>query len=263
MKFECPNCKKSGQVDDSKVPENGIYATCPKCNNKFLVKREAPKDFSFEPVTPVVQQIPNFGSPNAKWWGELTEKKTFPKPYNWLNKKNTLLVFENHLALMPGAEDRSETANMLTSGAFALVGGVIGAARSVKDKISNKLESFDSVRSRDLFNAGNLLWCKKIDAEIWEIQKKRFLGMKTPSHTALYCRFVSLTGIIYYLFPLQETQESFLDPVNSIGCKIVIKANGLSDNEALIAYKNLFKNVHHPPVSESTPEGSALDTRQK
>lgn len=50
MKFECPNCKKSGQVDDSKVPESGVYATCPQCSNKFLVKRGAPKNFEFERV---------------------------------------------------------------------------------------------------------------------------------------------------------------------------------------------------------------------
>lgn len=50
MKFECPNCKKSGQVDDSKVPESGVYATCPQCNNKFLIKQVASKEFDFEPV---------------------------------------------------------------------------------------------------------------------------------------------------------------------------------------------------------------------
>ena len=56
MNFECPTCKKSGQVDDSKVPESGVYATCPQCSNKFLIKREAPKDFEFEPVE---KSIPN------------------------------------------------------------------------------------------------------------------------------------------------------------------------------------------------------------
>ena len=50
MHFECPNCKKSGQVDDSKIPVTGMHATCPQCNNKFLIKPEAPKDFIFEPI---------------------------------------------------------------------------------------------------------------------------------------------------------------------------------------------------------------------
>lgn len=58
MKFECPSCKKSGQVDDSKVPENGVYATCPQCNNKFLVKREAPNDFTFESYISAEKTVP-------------------------------------------------------------------------------------------------------------------------------------------------------------------------------------------------------------
>ena len=41
MTFKCPKCNKAGVVDDSKVPEIGVYATCPLCNNKFLIKREA------------------------------------------------------------------------------------------------------------------------------------------------------------------------------------------------------------------------------
>ena len=50
MKFECPDCKKSGQIDDSDIPESGVYATCQQCGNKFIVKRAAPKDFVYEPV---------------------------------------------------------------------------------------------------------------------------------------------------------------------------------------------------------------------
>ncbi len=46
----------SGQIDDSNVPEAGVYATCPQCNEKFLVKREAPKVFVFEPVDSVGQE---------------------------------------------------------------------------------------------------------------------------------------------------------------------------------------------------------------
>lgn len=59
MIFECPNCKKSGQVDDSKVPESGVYAICQGCSNRFLIKRDAPKDFEFEPVEQPKPQIPS------------------------------------------------------------------------------------------------------------------------------------------------------------------------------------------------------------
>lgn len=57
MRFECPNCKKSGQVDDSKVPDSGVYATCPQCSTKFLIKREIHKDFEFEPTEQPISNI--------------------------------------------------------------------------------------------------------------------------------------------------------------------------------------------------------------
>jgi len=50
MNIECPNCKKTGQVDDAKIPEPGVHAVCPQCNEKFLVKLDKPKDFEFEAV---------------------------------------------------------------------------------------------------------------------------------------------------------------------------------------------------------------------
>jgi DNA-directed RNA polymerase subunit RPC12/RpoP len=50
MNFNCPKCNKSGNIDDTKMPESGVYATCPQCNNKFLIKPEASKDFVYETV---------------------------------------------------------------------------------------------------------------------------------------------------------------------------------------------------------------------
>src|SRR5438876_948845 len=84
--------------------------------------------------------------------------------------------------------------------------------------------------------------CGTADAEIWEVQRKRFLGMKTPSLYALSCVFNSLAGTLHFLFPLNDTQESFKSPIDNLGCKIVIKAEGLTEDEAPIAFKNLFKD---------------------
>lgn len=55
MKFECPCCKKQGQIDDSKVPDVGVYANCPDCKTRFLISRPA-ADFSFEPAQVEVRQ---------------------------------------------------------------------------------------------------------------------------------------------------------------------------------------------------------------
>lgn len=195
------------------------------------------------PAAVISPQMPNFGGPHTKWWGGLPGIKPLAEPYGWLYQQNTLLVFDNHLALVRGAEKRSAFASAMTSGAFGLVGGVLGAARSVKDKIGNKFTNTDTERTQDLFNAGEFVWCKKTDAEIWEVQRKRFLGMKTPSLYALSCAFNSLSGILQFLFPLNDTQESFKSPIDNLGCKIIIKAKGLTEDEAPIAFKNLFKDL--------------------
>lgn len=179
--------------------------------------------------------------PVYKMVGGLPGIKPFPEPYGWLYQQNTLLVFDNHLALVRGAEKRSGLANMM--GGFGLVGDVFSAARGVKDIISNKFTDLDSKRASDLFNVGELVWCKKADAEIWQVQRKRFLGIETPSSNVLSCAFNSLTGTLHFIFPLVNTQESFKSPIDNLGCKIIVKAKGLTDDEVLIAFKDLFKDL--------------------
>lgn len=84
MKFECPNCKKSGQVDASKVPESGVYATCPQCNEKFLIKREFPTDFEFEPavqpISKVANVMPQQSSPTQQPQPTPKDKSTVASP---------------------------------------------------------------------------------------------------------------------------------------------------------------------------------------
>lgn len=51
MDIECPVCKKTGVIDDSRIPDQGVYVTCPQCKNKFTVNKiEPPKDFEIEPI---------------------------------------------------------------------------------------------------------------------------------------------------------------------------------------------------------------------
>ena len=199
--------------------------------------------------------MPSFGKPNSQWWGVTTkELKPFPSPYEWLlsaDTRSTLLVFDKYLALIPGAEKRSGIPSMLTT---TIGGGLIGtlamgaagialsAARGVKDKIANQSAGVDPERARDLFEAGNFVWCKKEDAEIWEIKQKTFFGLGGTSSCVLSCKFNSLLGLLPYIFPLRFTQDSFKDPVNSIGCKIIIKATGLTEDEANKVYKDFFKD---------------------
>jgi len=162
---------------------------CNKCGTAILASHNDPTQ---KPVTK--PQTPNFGSPKAKWWGKLPEKKSFPKPYEWLNEKNTLIIFDNHLALVRGTEESSQAAKMMTAvgaGGLALlpVGIAVGAARNLKDKITNKLDNYDSIRTTysmqvNLFGVKRrtLKYGKSKGNDSWELKRPQ----KLPSMVYLF-----------------------------------------------------------------------------
>jgi predicted Zn finger-like uncharacterized protein len=39
MKVECPKCKAVCTADKSKIPDKGIYGRCPKCQNRFFLRK--------------------------------------------------------------------------------------------------------------------------------------------------------------------------------------------------------------------------------
>ncbi|MBW2032887.1 MAG: zinc-ribbon domain-containing protein [Deltaproteobacteria bacterium] len=43
MKVQCSGCKAAFQINDSKIPEKGAYAICPKCKTRFYIKKESRK----------------------------------------------------------------------------------------------------------------------------------------------------------------------------------------------------------------------------
>jgi len=212
---------------------------CSNCGNKTTAL-----DNKVTQVLINQYQLPRFGNPYTKWWAEIPEKKSFPAPYEWLNQKNTLLVFDNYLALTPGVEKRSKVINFISGTTFSwtLLGGPLVAARSIKDKISNSSEGFDSDVKHEIFDKGGFVWCCKHDAEIWEFQKKSIIGKGSPAFYALYGEFFSISGKIPFLFPLTDTQESMTNPYKKIGCEIVVKATNLSDKEITPTYIETYKN---------------------
>lgn len=94
MKFECPNCKKAGQVDDAKVPENGLYANCPQCSTKFLIKRATPKDFEFVPVTEAKPDV----IPKQKTVKPSTPPKSSANTQKHLTKQSQVIIpYQNEM----------------------------------------------------------------------------------------------------------------------------------------------------------------------
>lgn len=233
---------------------------CSKCGKKITnvdkfcgscgVLLHAENDHA-EQASTATHQLPVFGNVKSKWWGGLATLatiRTLPKPYDWLYGNNTLMVFENHFVLIPGAEKRSGLANTMTSGIVPAVGLLFGAARIIKDKISNNAASLTASELTQQFCAGELVWCRKDDAEIWALKGKRFLGIGQDSaaQNMLSCKFNSLNGVLNVLFPLDErnAQESMLgDPFASLGCKIIVKANGLTIIEVQEAFKGFYKDL--------------------
>lgn len=181
--------------------------------------------------------VPALGRARLKWWGHLPPVLvSFPEPYSWLLKDITLTVFENYLAVTPGGERRSEAADIATCGGMPLVTLVVGSVRSVKDKVVMALGTPTSDAFQQAFAAGELLWSRKNDAEVWEFQQKRFIGLKTPSRYALNCSLNSPSKKIPFLFPLDRSQETFFDPVNAIGCSIVVKGTGIREDDMVGVY---------------------------
>jgi len=40
MKARCPSCESAYRIDDSKIPDEGTYARCPKCQTSIFLKKE-------------------------------------------------------------------------------------------------------------------------------------------------------------------------------------------------------------------------------
>lgn len=54
MKAQCPKCKATYTIDESKIPEKGAFANCSKCQTRFQVKKEpkAQKEGAREEIIP-------------------------------------------------------------------------------------------------------------------------------------------------------------------------------------------------------------------
>jgi len=78
MKVKCPKCQAVIKADQSKIPEKGAYGRCPKCQERFLIRRE--DGFHESPpkvdgmVCPHCQQEINLGDVQCPKCGVVYEK---------------------------------------------------------------------------------------------------------------------------------------------------------------------------------------------
>lgn len=218
---------------------------CSQCGNqinnadRFCTK--CGKPMTAAPVSVRSQQISNakrettvplsFGVPETRWWLPFNGKITFPAGYEWLQKRNTLLVCRNHLVLVEGDEKRSAALDIVE--AMGLVGGIVGAVRGVKDSFKNKKFELSAELAERLFEDRLLVWCKKSDALIWRYHEKPWMFIKSSSEQ-LYCQFSSKAGILHACAVLWCTADYTghgKSDIDSLGCQIVDAGHNIPEKK--------------------------------
>ncbi len=71
MKIQCPSCSDISNVDDNKIPDNGVYVNCKKCETEFLIK----KSFDKCPICSHDRTENDVGCPNCKFGQRIILKK--------------------------------------------------------------------------------------------------------------------------------------------------------------------------------------------
>jgi Predicted membrane protein len=173
----------------------------------------------------------SFGIPETRWWLPFKGKASFPTGYEWLEKRNTLLVFRNHLALVEGDEKRSAALDVVQG--MGLVGGIVAAVRGVKDSFLNKKLELSAEQAERLFEDRLLVWCKKSDAIIWRYHEKPWMFIKSSSEQ-LYCPFSSKDGTLHACAVLWCTADYSghgKGDIDGLGCRIVDAGQNLSEKK--------------------------------
>ncbi|MBC7860474.1 MAG: zinc ribbon domain-containing protein [Burkholderiaceae bacterium] len=173
----------------------------------------------------------SFGAPENRWWIPFKGKTSFPTGYEWLEKRNTLLVCRNHLVLVEGDEKRSAALDVIE--AMGVVGGIVGAVRGVKDSFLNKKLELSVEHAERLFEDRLLVWCKKSDAIIWRYHEKPWMFIKSSSEQ-LYCPFNSKAGTLHACGVLWCTADSTghgKGDIAGLGCRIVDAGHNLPEKK--------------------------------
>lgn len=186
---------------------------------------------------------PAFGKVRDKWWGGCIQKgrKPFPESYGWLSERQTLIVFDNHLAIVRESDKSNGAMDVI--GTMGLIGGLVDVARAAKNAVANNLASFDDAQAKALYQSSSIVWCEKRETKIWRIEKKKFLGIKTPPIDQLLMPLTSLNGVLNCVFSLRNKPQSLVDPYKTLGVPIETIATNVSDESAGRVWESSFDNI--------------------
>lgn len=218
---------------------------CTQCGVKvvsearFCSKCGAPLAISSTDVAQLGTKLPHltesaalsFGTPSNRWWLPFKGKGRFPSGYEWLEKRNTLLIYPHHLVLLQGDEKRSAALDIIS--AMGLVGGAVGALRSLKDVVSNKKFELSGSLATRLFEDRLMVWCRKNDAQIWRYHEKPWMFIKSSSEQ-LYCQFNSKAGVLHACAVLWCTAEytgHAKGDIDGLGCRIVDAGSNIPEKK--------------------------------
>jgi predicted Zn finger-like uncharacterized protein len=66
MKATCPSCQAVFTINDSKIPEKGCHARCPKCQNRFFLQKEPPVKNKTAPIKKITCPKCGFSQPKSE-----------------------------------------------------------------------------------------------------------------------------------------------------------------------------------------------------
>ena len=117
MKITCPSCQTSYQMNDSKIPDKGIYGRCSKCQQRFLIKKETnaqekptqtPEEWAKEYMSKYTDAQPEAKRPDVE--------KAIKKEENKKDPPNSLGRFFHTIR-----ENKQKTVLFATAGILALM----------------------------------------------------------------------------------------------------------------------------------------------
>jgi predicted Zn finger-like uncharacterized protein len=99
VKIQCSECKAAYRIDDSKVPAEGVYVKCPKCESRFLVKKTSEE---------AVRVCPNCGYERQPRDDELAPQSECPKCGVIYEKAEALLRKKQQEALLKKKQQEAQ-----------------------------------------------------------------------------------------------------------------------------------------------------------